>query len=148
MGNSNGRVFNVSGEAHIGTGSESGGLYLFDVDQNGKSMCGLSNSAFVCRVSKKLWHKRLGHPSDQVLSILDHEILKKPNDDEKEPSGDGNEMAYNIHDNPIHVNEEATLATQLDDNNDKSKAIQSNNIGSRSGVESKVLLILAMRHRQ
>ncbi|GJS14226.1 ribonuclease H-like domain-containing protein [Tanacetum coccineum] len=47
------------------TGSESGGLYLFDVDQN------------------------------------DNETLKKPNDDEREPSGDDNEMASNIHNNPL-----------------------------------------------
>ncbi|GJT63449.1 ribonuclease H-like domain-containing protein [Tanacetum coccineum] len=46
-------------------------------------------------------------------------------------------MASNIHDSPLPVNEEATLATQLDDNNDISEGSQSNSNGSRSGVESK-----------
>ncbi|GJS85548.1 hypothetical protein Tco_0752089 [Tanacetum coccineum] len=37
------------------------------------NIVGLSNSAFVCHVSKQLWHNRLGHPVEQVLSILrDH----------------------------------------------------------------------------
>ncbi|GJU30928.1 ribonuclease H-like domain-containing protein [Tanacetum coccineum] len=52
----------------VGTGSESGGLYLFDLDKIGKfANC---NSVFVCHVSCELWHCRLGHPADQVLSIL------------------------------------------------------------------------------
>ncbi|GJV29893.1 ribonuclease H-like domain-containing protein [Tanacetum coccineum] len=54
----------------VGIGIESGGLYLFDEDQIGESKYGLSNSIFVCNVSKQLWHNRLSHPSDQVLSIL------------------------------------------------------------------------------
>ncbi|GKA20707.1 ribonuclease H-like domain-containing protein [Tanacetum coccineum] len=58
----------------VGTGSESGGLYLIDVEQNGKSVVGLSNYAFVCYMSRQLWHSRLGHPSDQVLSILSKSI--------------------------------------------------------------------------
>ncbi|GJS73693.1 putative RNA-directed DNA polymerase [Tanacetum coccineum] len=52
----------------VGTGSVTGGLYLFDLDKIGKSAS--SNSVFVCHVSSKLWHCRLGHPTDQVLSIL------------------------------------------------------------------------------
>ncbi|GKD28677.1 ribonuclease H-like domain-containing protein, partial [Tanacetum coccineum] len=59
---------------NVGTGNESGGLYLFDVEQYGKCKCGLSNSVFVSHVSKQLWHSRLGHPSDQVLSILSKNI--------------------------------------------------------------------------
>ncbi|GKA93397.1 ribonuclease H-like domain-containing protein [Tanacetum coccineum] len=58
-------------------GIESGGLYLFDEDQIGESKYGLSNSIFVCNVSKQLWHNRLSHPSDQVLSILSKSIKLK-----------------------------------------------------------------------
>ncbi|GKD35471.1 hypothetical protein Tco_1250980 [Tanacetum coccineum] len=58
----------------LGTSSEAVGFYLFDVDQSGKYIVGLSNSAFVCYVSKQLWHNRLGHPVEQVLSILNKTI--------------------------------------------------------------------------
>nr|GEV09588.1 ribonuclease H-like domain-containing protein [Tanacetum cinerariifolium] len=54
--------------------NEFGGLYMFDEDKNGKSKCGMSNYVFVCHVSKALWHCRLGHPSDQVLSVLSKNI--------------------------------------------------------------------------
>ncbi|GKD51417.1 ribonuclease H-like domain-containing protein, partial [Tanacetum coccineum] len=56
------------------TGSEADGLYLFDVDQIGKSIVGCANSTFVCHVSKQLWHNRLGHPADHVLSVLSKSI--------------------------------------------------------------------------
>nr|GEU88842.1 probable CCR4-associated factor 1 homolog 11 [Tanacetum cinerariifolium] len=51
----------------IGTGSESGGLYLIDVEQNGKSLVGLSNSAFVCYVSRVV--SREGYK--YFLSVVD-----------------------------------------------------------------------------
>ncbi|GJW42003.1 putative RNA-directed DNA polymerase [Tanacetum coccineum] len=55
-------------ERILGTGSESGGLYLFDVI---KSNCiGQSNMVMNFHVSKMLWHNRLGHPADQVLFVL------------------------------------------------------------------------------
>ncbi|GJS10904.1 hypothetical protein Tco_0367700 [Tanacetum coccineum] len=53
----------------MGTGNEFSGLYLFAEDKYLKSKFGLSNSLFVCHVSKQLCCSRLGHPSDQVLSI-------------------------------------------------------------------------------
>ncbi|GJS17042.1 ribonuclease H-like domain-containing protein [Tanacetum coccineum] len=40
----------------VGIGNESGGLYMFAEDEN------------------ELWHSRLGHPSDQVLSVLSKSI--------------------------------------------------------------------------
>ncbi|GJX27479.1 ribonuclease H-like domain-containing protein [Tanacetum coccineum] len=49
----------------VGTSSESGGLYMFDCDHNGKTFAGMSNSGIVSYVSKELWHIRLGHPVDQ-----------------------------------------------------------------------------------
>lgn len=64
----------------VGTGSESGGLYLFDELVNGESNLAMCNSVFVCRVSSELWHQRLGHPADQVLSSLGNKIgLKRMN---------------------------------------------------------------------
>ncbi|GJZ32109.1 ribonuclease H-like domain-containing protein [Tanacetum coccineum] len=54
----------------LGTGCKADGLYLFDVDQIGKSVVGCANFAFVCHVSKQLWRSRLGHPADHVLSVL------------------------------------------------------------------------------
>nr|GEX50639.1 hypothetical protein [Tanacetum cinerariifolium] len=57
-------------EKIVETNSESGGLYMFDCDNSGKSTAGLCNSGFVCYVSKEVWHSRLGHPVNQVLSVL------------------------------------------------------------------------------
>ncbi|GJU04154.1 ribonuclease H-like domain-containing protein [Tanacetum coccineum] len=54
----------------VGTGSEYGGLYLFDSNDIGKCINAKCNYVFVCHVSNELWHCRLGHPVDQVLSIL------------------------------------------------------------------------------
>ncbi|GKE02074.1 putative RNA-directed DNA polymerase, partial [Tanacetum coccineum] len=62
------RYCDLKREKILGTGSESGGLYLFDVN---KSNCiGQPNMVMTFRVSKLLWHNRLGHPIDQVLSVL------------------------------------------------------------------------------
>ncbi|GJZ06282.1 ribonuclease H-like domain-containing protein [Tanacetum coccineum] len=59
-------------EKILGTGSESGGLYLFYVN---KSNCiGQSNMVMNFYVSKLLWHNRLGHPADQVLSVLKKDL--------------------------------------------------------------------------
>ncbi|GJT81300.1 putative RNA-directed DNA polymerase [Tanacetum coccineum] len=58
----------------LGTSSKADGLYLFDVDQIGKSIAGSANSTFVCHVSKQLWHSRLGHHADHVLSVLSKSI--------------------------------------------------------------------------
>nr|GEY84245.1 ribonuclease H-like domain-containing protein [Tanacetum cinerariifolium] len=55
----------------VGTGSESGGLYLFHIDKIGKYVSAKSNFVFVCHVSSGLWHYILGHLADQGLSILD-----------------------------------------------------------------------------
>ncbi|GJR84177.1 ribonuclease H-like domain-containing protein [Tanacetum coccineum] len=58
----------------LGTGSESAGLYMFDCGDNGKSNVGMCHSRFVSHVSKDLWHCRLGHPADQVLSVIGDKI--------------------------------------------------------------------------
>ncbi|GJY56808.1 hypothetical protein Tco_0455923, partial [Tanacetum coccineum] len=53
------------------TGSESGGLYLFD--KNNKCAIGKSNLVMSFHVSKSLWHSRLG-PTDQVMSVLKNDL--------------------------------------------------------------------------
>ncbi|GJV85199.1 ribonuclease H-like domain-containing protein [Tanacetum coccineum] len=58
----------------LGTSSEATGLYLFDVEQYGKSVVGHANSTFVCHASKQLWHSRLGHPAEHFLSVLSGKI--------------------------------------------------------------------------
>ncbi|GJY59892.1 ribonuclease H-like domain-containing protein [Tanacetum coccineum] len=66
------RYCDLKREKILGTGSESGGLYLFDVN---KSNCiGQSNMVMTFHVSKLLWHNRLGHPADQVLSVLKKDL--------------------------------------------------------------------------
>nr|GEY74101.1 ribonuclease H-like domain-containing protein [Tanacetum cinerariifolium] len=64
----------------VGTGNESGGLYMFDYDHNGKAFTGMSNSSIASYVFKELWHCRLGHPADQVLSVLSDKIGFKTGD--------------------------------------------------------------------
>ncbi|GJS68878.1 hypothetical protein Tco_0683443 [Tanacetum coccineum] len=67
---------------------------------------------------------------------FDDTTLKSPNDDERDPSnGDGNVMASSDVNSPPHVNDEATFATQLDENNNISEGSQTEVIGSRSGIE-------------
>ncbi|GJU60739.1 putative RNA-directed DNA polymerase [Tanacetum coccineum] len=52
----------------LGTGSEFGGLYVFDSDYN---KCASVNQSefFICHVSKDVWHNRLGHPANQVYML-------------------------------------------------------------------------------
>ncbi|GJZ99502.1 RNA-directed DNA polymerase, eukaryota [Tanacetum coccineum] len=59
-------------ETVLGTGSESDGLYVFDV--NNKCSNGKSNLVMSFHVSKFLWHNRLGHPANQVLSVLKNDL--------------------------------------------------------------------------
>ncbi|GKA74192.1 ribonuclease H-like domain-containing protein, partial [Tanacetum coccineum] len=58
--------YNVRFESgqNCGTGSETGGLYLFDLDKIGECITAKSNYVFVCHVFSELWHCRLGHPAD------------------------------------------------------------------------------------
>ncbi|GKF48258.1 ribonuclease H-like domain-containing protein, partial [Tanacetum coccineum] len=58
----------------VGTGSESNGLYLFNLNEIGKCVNAKCNIVFVCHVSNELWHCKLGHPADQVLSILGNKL--------------------------------------------------------------------------
>nr|GEU47522.1 hypothetical protein [Tanacetum cinerariifolium] len=56
----------------IGTGSEFGGLYLFDMKPS-KSI-GNVDMIHCYHVSKDLWHNRLGHPADRVLLMLKNDL--------------------------------------------------------------------------
>nr|GEU47632.1 ribonuclease H-like domain-containing protein [Tanacetum cinerariifolium] len=55
-----------------GTGSETSGLYMFDI--NNKCLVAKSNVVLYFHVSKFLWHNRLGHLADKVLSILKNDL--------------------------------------------------------------------------
>ncbi|GKA18391.1 ribonuclease H-like domain-containing protein [Tanacetum coccineum] len=56
------------------TGSESGGLYLFDMPHKSSTSVGECNMIISFNVSKILWHNRLGHPADQVLATLHNDL--------------------------------------------------------------------------
>ncbi|GJS29325.1 ribonuclease H-like domain-containing protein [Tanacetum coccineum] len=65
-------VSDLKREIVIGTGSKSGRLYLFDMNKD--NTIGKSNMVMCYNVSKLLWHNRLGHPADQVLSVLHNDL--------------------------------------------------------------------------
>ncbi|GJR37679.1 ribonuclease H-like domain-containing protein [Tanacetum coccineum] len=52
--------------------SESGGPYLFEM--NNSNCIGKSNMVLSFHVSKLLWHNRVGHPADQVPSVLKNDL--------------------------------------------------------------------------
>ncbi|GJX14641.1 ALP1-like protein isoform X1 [Tanacetum coccineum] len=59
----------------VRTGSENGGLYMFDTPSSFSSTCQTLGNLFgVCFVSKSLWHTSLGHPSDQAVDMLHHDL--------------------------------------------------------------------------
>ncbi|GJY16990.1 putative RNA-directed DNA polymerase, partial [Tanacetum coccineum] len=60
-------------ETVLRAGSESAGLYLFDVDCD-KIAVSNQSKYFVCYVSKDVWHNRLGHPANQVLKLLKNSL--------------------------------------------------------------------------
>ncbi|GJR31062.1 ribonuclease H-like domain-containing protein [Tanacetum coccineum] len=62
----------------LGTGSEAGGLYVFNIECKAQEF--KSNNSFLCfNVSKGIWHNRLGHPSDQVMYVLKNRLsIGKP----------------------------------------------------------------------
>ncbi|KAI3500537.1 hypothetical protein L1887_36359 [Cichorium endivia] len=51
----------------VTTGKVSKGLYFLN---NSKVSCNSSSSVSMCYTSKLIWHQRLGHPSDKVLTVL------------------------------------------------------------------------------
>nr|GEZ68643.1 ribonuclease H-like domain-containing protein [Tanacetum cinerariifolium] len=55
-------------ETVLGISSESGGLYLFNMDND--KFVGMSIMVMSFNVSKDLWHNRLGHPANQVYQVL------------------------------------------------------------------------------
>lgn len=58
---------------NLGIGKEKDGLYFLDEHAKENSVkC--NNSVNTFYLSKKLWHCRLGHPSEQVLNVLKDKI--------------------------------------------------------------------------
>ncbi|GJS86425.1 ribonuclease H-like domain-containing protein [Tanacetum coccineum] len=62
---------NFSNSRNNGTGRESGGLYLFDEPSNQSLGIHCDVTAYV---SKTPWHRRFGHPADQVYGVLQKEL--------------------------------------------------------------------------
>nr|GEU80018.1 ribonuclease H-like domain-containing protein [Tanacetum cinerariifolium] len=72
-------IHDLKREIILGTGSETGGLYLLDL-QSSKNI-GNVNLVHSFHVSKTLWHSRLDHPADQVLVVLKNDLnLSKSTD--------------------------------------------------------------------
>ncbi|GJW19214.1 putative RNA-directed DNA polymerase [Tanacetum coccineum] len=60
----------------LGTGSQIDGLYYFNDNMQGNNGFEKPN----CYLAKYMWHSRLGHPSDQVLKVLQNELVFDNND--------------------------------------------------------------------
>ncbi|GJS71298.1 zf-CCHC domain-containing protein [Tanacetum coccineum] len=96
----------------MGTSSESGGLYLFDLPAIQDKGTYMSNS-ITCFVSKSLWHSRLGHPFDQVITMLQDElqVSKKSHESEDDSAtsmGDKNTFSEgNVGTNPTNPKSES-----------------------------------------
>nr|GEV27468.1 hypothetical protein [Tanacetum cinerariifolium] len=63
---------NLKGNKTMRTGRQCNGLYLFDIEKDCKIIS--NNCIATCYVSRSLWHQRLGHPADQVLSVLNKNL--------------------------------------------------------------------------
>ncbi|GJX23687.1 ribonuclease H-like domain-containing protein [Tanacetum coccineum] len=125
----------------MGTGSETGDLYLFDLDKIGKCVTTKSNSMFVCHVSSELWHCRLGHPADQVLSILgeseinslnffDIQSPKRPYDEEGGSSNvEGNTWVTSDDCENTIKDEVINVATKIGENVTSEGSVQTNQNG-------------------
>ncbi|GKA60702.1 ribonuclease H-like domain-containing protein [Tanacetum coccineum] len=84
----------------LGTGSEAGGLYVFNTEC--KAWEFKSNNRFLCfNVSKGIWYNRLGHPSDQVMSVLKTR-LKQSSDIDQESIQIGEEEDFSKGNNFEH----------------------------------------------
>ncbi|GKC61389.1 ribonuclease H-like domain-containing protein [Tanacetum coccineum] len=118
-------------EKILRTSSESSRYYLFDVVKD----CYVGNSNVIMRfnVSKLLWHNRLGHLADQVLSVLHNDLkilksyvvhvcevaifcVKRPYDEGRATSVEDGSVPSSIHDNSdTTLCQEEHVATQNDD---------------------------------
>ncbi|GKA70124.1 putative RNA-directed DNA polymerase [Tanacetum coccineum] len=59
----------------VGTGSENGGLYMFEyVSPLSSNSQTIGNLSAICFISKSMWHTRLGHPSDQAVNMLQQDL--------------------------------------------------------------------------
>ncbi|GJT09650.1 hypothetical protein Tco_0856692 [Tanacetum coccineum] len=67
-----GYCVNLKKEKVLGTGSESGGSYMFNI--NNVNSVGKYNMIMCFNVSKLLWHNKNGHPADQVLGVMQSDL--------------------------------------------------------------------------
>ncbi|GJV88133.1 putative RNA-directed DNA polymerase [Tanacetum coccineum] len=61
-------IQDLKANRNVGIGKQLNGLYMFDVNNACKIV--FNNCIANCFTSKTLWHRRLGHPVDQVLDVL------------------------------------------------------------------------------
>ncbi|GJT98775.1 ribonuclease H-like domain-containing protein [Tanacetum coccineum] len=65
----------------LGIGRQKDGLYFFNNEIKGNNVM-FEKANSTCFLSKIVWHKRLGHPADQVLNVLKKDIVFEKTNDE------------------------------------------------------------------
>ncbi|GJV56414.1 ribonuclease H-like domain-containing protein [Tanacetum coccineum] len=65
----------------LGIGRQKDGLYFFNNEIKGNNVL-FEKANSTCFLSKIVWHKRLGHPADQVLNVLKKDIVFEKTNDE------------------------------------------------------------------
>ncbi|GJU59725.1 putative RNA-directed DNA polymerase [Tanacetum coccineum] len=65
----------------LGIGRQKDGLYFFNNEIKGNNVL-FEKANSTCFLSKFVWHKRLGHPADQVLNVLNKDIVFEKTNDE------------------------------------------------------------------
>nr|GEX50798.1 ribonuclease H-like domain-containing protein [Tanacetum cinerariifolium] len=66
----------LKGMSVLGIGSQIDGLYYLNDSQGS----GLGFEKPICNLSKYIWHESLGHPSDQVLKVLENDLALDSSD--------------------------------------------------------------------
>ncbi|GJS81790.1 ribonuclease H-like domain-containing protein [Tanacetum coccineum] len=65
----------------LGIGKQKDGLYYFDGFQSNNLH--FEKNRCTCNLTKEIWHCRLGHPSDQVMTTLKNDIVFEKTTDDK-----------------------------------------------------------------
>ncbi|GKA81335.1 ribonuclease H-like domain-containing protein [Tanacetum coccineum] len=130
------KTVDLKKEITLGTGSESVGLYLFDMEPDNN--IGKVNMVVSCHVFKDLWHNRLGHPAHQVLNVrnkslndvadvdftneadhltfFDNQLTQSPNDEGRATLVEEGSPTFSNTDTTQHQYHENGSATQVNEN--------------------------------